>query len=266
MRDVTMHIAIDAQHVWPLRQALIKDCAGQAWSISVAVLPGGARMRVSLTLPRLAVGHALDRIGDVAPGAEVRQFVEVPENPSCAWNDLVHVSNARQAQVAGALQPLAIPDVLDEDNVLLDFEAADVPSLFDRLALVASRRYGVDARVIADGLASREALGTTGLGQGVAVPHARIGGIPREIALYVRPATPVQFDAPDGQPVTDVLCLLLPDWGRNAHLHLLASGAQFFCDRRFRRLLRSCENAGSVCQLFSTYVPEAPEAPKSAAP
>ncbi len=89
-----MHITLDAQHAWPLRQALTRDCAGRSWTICVAVLPGGGRMRLSLTLPRSAVSDALGHIGNLAPGAEVRQFLEIPDKPSGPWPDLINVAAA----------------------------------------------------------------------------------------------------------------------------------------------------------------------------
>lgn len=250
-RNVTMHITIDAQHARPLRQALVRDCAGQPWSICIAVMPGGARMRVSLTLPRLSVGDALAQLNRLTPGAEVSQYVEVPERPSGAWIDMIHGTQARPGPRVSASHASTIGSILCEEDVVLDCEAADRSALFHHLGTLARQHHGFDAEAVTAGLMEREALGSTGLGQGVAVPHARIRRVPRELAFYVRCVTPLPFDAPDGLPVSDLICLLLPDWGNNAHLRFLASAAQFFCDQRFRSALRHCRDARSVCRLFS---------------
>jgi PTS system nitrogen regulatory IIA component len=250
-----MHITIDAQHVGPLRQALVRDCAGLSWSICVAVLPGGERMRLSLTLPRIAVSEALAHISNLAPGAEVRQFVEVPDRPSGAWLDMIQSSQARPGPRSRESQPMTIGSILREEDVLLGFDAADQPALFRRLGTFAAERYGLEAEAVTAGLTARELLGSTGLGQGVAVPHGRISGVPREFAIYVRPIVPIPFDAPDGNLVIDLVCLLLPDWNNSGHLHLLASVAQCFCDQRFRLLLRNCTEARSICGRFSCYSP-----------
>jgi len=250
-----MHITIDAQHAGPLRHALVRDCAGLSWSICVAVLPGGARMRLSLTLPRIAVSDALAHINSLAPDAKVGQFVEVPDRPSGAWMDMIHGAHARLGPRVSESQHLTIGSILREDDVVLGFDAADQPALFRRLGTLASERYGLEAEAVTAGLTVRESQGSTGLGQGVAVPHGRIGGVPRELAIYIRPIVPIPFDAPDGRPVSDLICLLLPDWDNNAHLHLLASVAQCFCDERFRLLLRNCKDPCSVCRLFSSYSP-----------
>jgi PTS system nitrogen regulatory IIA component len=104
------------------------------------------------------------------------------------------------------------------------------------------------------GLAAREALGSTGLGQGVAVPHGQIKGLREAMVLYVRPATPIAFDAPDGKPVSDIVALLVPKWANTTHLRLLADVAERFCDHQFREQLHACGDAHAVCQLFVEYV------------
>ncbi len=253
VRNVTMHINIDIQHAWPLRQALVRDCEGQSWTLSVTVLPGGKRMRCSLTLPGPAIGDALARIGNVAPEAEVDQLFEVPEAPSEAWNELAHGTPPRRARTDRAMHPASIGRILHAPNVLLGVEADDRLALFGEIGAVAARQYGLDAATVTSSLLEREASGSTGLGQGIAVPHGRIAGVAKALAFYVRPAMPIPFDAPDGRPVSDLVCLLLPDWASNIHLHLLASVAERFCDHRFRARLRQCTDPHAVSRLFAHY-------------
>jgi PTS system nitrogen regulatory IIA component len=102
-------------------------------------------------------------------------------------------------------------------------------------------------------LAAREALGSTGLGQGVAVPHGQIKGLREAMVLYVRPAAPIAFDAPDGKPVSDIVALLVPKWANTTHLRLLADVAERFCDHEFREQLHACDDAHAVCRLFVEY-------------
>ncbi|MGF6602046.1 mannitol/fructose-specific phosphotransferase system IIA component (Ntr-type) [Paraburkholderia sp. GAS448] len=96
-------------------------------------------------------------------------------------------------------------------------------------------------------------MGSTGLGQGVAVPHGQIKGLRRALALYVRPTTAIPFDAPDGKPASDVVVLLVPIWTNSTHLQLLAEVAQRFCDHHFRELLHACVDAQAVRKLFVGY-------------
>jgi PTS system nitrogen regulatory IIA component len=126
------------------------------------------------------------------------------------------------------------------------------------------QRFGLPAATVIAALEAREALGSTALGQGVAVPHGQIKGLRRAMTLYIRPAIPIAFDAPDGNPVTDVVVLLVPEWANSTHLHLLADVAQRFCDHHFREQLHACVDAQAVCQLFVRYY--APEADPAGRP
>jgi PTS system nitrogen regulatory IIA component len=122
-----------------------------------------------------------------------------------------------------------------------------------QLGRFCEQRFGLSAATVIAGLKAREALGSTGLVQGGAVPHGQIKGLRRAMALYIRPATPILFDAPDGNPVADVVVLLVPEWANTTHLHLLADVAQRFCDHHFREQLHACVDAQAVCQLFAGY-------------
>ena len=210
-------------------------------------------MRLSLTLPRAAINEAMFQVNELAPGAEVGQLVEVPAEPTDAWREMIH-GGAMQGSVAtiqGQPQKHAIGQLLCESNVVLGLDAPDQPRLFDEIGALAAREHGFSAQAVAAALAAREALGSTGLGQGVAIPHGRMASIPQASAFYVRLLKPISFNAPDEKPVSDIVVLLFPDWSIHAHLHVLASVAQCFCDRNFRTLLQSCSDAKAVCTLFS---------------
>lgn len=257
-RNVMMRVTLDAQHATPLRQALIRDCADQQWTIRVAPLHGTGRVRLSLYLPKAAVSGAIQRVAHLAPTAEVGQLFEVPDAPTDAWRDLMHpespppVDSSGQPREPDAGQD-TIAQLLTEDHVLLGLDVASREALFVQLGNFCEQRYGLPAARVTAGLAAREALGSTGLGQGVAVPHGQIKGLRRAMTLYVRPKTPIPFDAPDGKPVSDVVMLLVPEWANSTHLHLLADVAQRFCDHHFREQLRACIDAQAVCRLFVAY-------------
>jgi PTS system nitrogen regulatory IIA component len=257
-RNVMMHVTLDAQHATPLRQALIRDCTGQPWTIRLAPLPGTDRMRLSLYLPRDAVSGAIQRVVHLAPTAELGQLFEVPDTPTDAWRDLMNPASPPGADPATQPDEMAagedsIAQLLSRDQVLLGLDVANRASLFVQLGHFCEQRFGLPAATVIAGLEAREALGSTGLGQGVAVPHGQIKGLRRAMALYVRPATPIPFDAPDGNPVADVVVLLVPEWANTTHLHLLADVAQRFCDHHFRERLHACVDAQAVCQLFVGY-------------
>src|SRR5262249_48601182 len=96
------------------------------------------------------------------------------------------------------------------------------------------------------GLSARERLGSTALGCGVAIPHARLKALSRPVAAFVRTALPGSFDAPDGKPVGDMLVLLLPWAATQEHLVILPEVAAMFSDKQFRDHLRACTDREQV--------------------
>ena len=256
-RDVIMRITLDAQHALPLRQALIRDCAGQPWTIRVTPLHGTDRVRLVLYVPRSALTGAMQRVTHLAPTAEIAQLLEVPEAPTDAWNKLMHPETP-SADSHGLRRdpPVAkntIAHLLVEQHVLLGLEITDRESLFAQLGQFIEQRYGLPAAAVMAGLARREALGSTALGQGLAVPHGQIEGLQDALVFYVRPAMPIPFDAPDGKPVSDLVVLFVPAWANLTHLHLLAEVAERFCDQRFREQLHACADPHAVCRLFADF-------------
>lgn len=260
-RSVMMRVTLDAQHVTPLRRALTRDCAGQPWTIRIATLPHTARVQLSLYLPKEAVNGAIAQVTRIAPAAQFGHLFEIPETPTDGWRDLLRATSwthAASALRAAAPQPSVSDDadsldrLLSAGNVLLDASIANRAALFARLGELCETRYGVSAQEVIDGLSAREVLGSTGLGQGVAVPHSQIAGLREAIVVYVRPAVPFDFDAPDAKPVSDVVALLVPEGANTTHLNLLADVAQRFCDQHFRERLHACGSASEVCRLFGS--------------
>jgi nitrogen PTS system EIIA component len=262
-RNVMMHVTLDAQHATPLRQALIRDCAGQPWTIRLVPLYGTGRVSLSLYLPKEAVSGAIQRVAHLAPTAEVGQLFEVPHAPTEAWRDLMHPASPPSVDPADQSDEMAsgndtIAQLLSQDHVLLGLDVDSRESLFVHLGRFCEERFGLPAATVIAGLEARESLGSTALGQGVAVPHGQIKGLRQAVTLYVRPVAPIPFDAPDGNPVSDVVVLLVPESATSMHLHLLADVAQRFCDHHFREQLHACVDAQAVCRLFVGY--NAPDA------
>jgi nitrogen PTS system EIIA component len=256
-RNVMLHVTVDAQHTTPFREALIRDCGDQQWTLRVAPLRDSGRVRLSLYLPKADVGHAMRRLSMLTPDAEVGQVMEVPDAPTDAWRSLMQADASKRAEPRRESSALdadqqRLAPLLPASHVLLGVRAANREALFDQLSHSFETLCGVSAGIVTAGLASREALGSTGLGRGLAVPHGHIEGIPRPEAMYVRLAEPIAFGAPDGVPVSDVVALLVPQWADSAHLHLLAEVAQCFCDHQFREQLHRCTEPEAVCQLFSS--------------
>jgi PTS system nitrogen regulatory IIA component len=147
----------------------------------------------------------------------------------------------------------AIASFMGPQNVLLDLRVANKVELFDAVARHIERESGVPQHLIVHCLSRREQAGSTGLGEGLAIPHARIEGLARIQALYVRLKSPIPFGATDGRPVSDVLVLLVPYPASDEHLRLLAEASQMFSDPRFREHLRASIHPDGVARLFAAW-------------
>ncbi len=132
------------------------------------------------------------------------------------------------------------------DRVLLDLKATSKRQVLRSLAQAAARVTGVDAEVILEALLQRERLGTTGLGGGIAIPHARIRELGNFTGFFVRLAKPVDFEAIDGEPVDLVFLLLAPEGAGTDHLKALARIARLLRDEELCEALRHCEDRARV--------------------
>ncbi|MCC7041290.1 MAG: PTS sugar transporter subunit IIA [Burkholderiales bacterium] len=147
-----------------------------------------------------------------------------------------------------------IAHLLDPSNIALDLDVASKARLFEAVgALFAAS--GLDAASIATSLATREKLGSTGLGQGIAIPHGRIKGLKQARGAFVRLREPVAFDAPDGKPVSQVFVLLVPEQATDLHLQLLSELAQMFSERAFRERLATATSPTDLLALFRAWEP-----------
>lgn len=143
-----------------------------------------------------------------------------------------------------------ISKILVPDNILLDTESTSKKRVFERVGLLFENNHQIARSQVFDSLFAREKLGSTGLGQGVAIPHGRISKLRDAIAAFVRTSHPIPFDAPDGLPVTLIFVLLVPERATDLHLQILGELAQMFSDQQFRNRLLACEDAPSIHQLF----------------
>ena len=124
--------------------------------------------------------------------------------------------------------------LLPADNILLDLEAGSKKRVFEQAGLLFENNNGIARATVFDSLFAREKLGSTGLGQGVAIPHGRIKGLKEARGAFLRLAAPVPFDSPDGKPVSLLFVLLVPEQATEQHLQILSELAQRFSDRSFR--------------------------------
>ena len=115
--------------------------------------------------------------------------------------------------------------------------------------LLAEQHSGVEARPVFDALMERERLGSTGIGEGVAIPHCRLE-CPRMMAAFFLLAEPVDYDAPDDKPVDLVFVLVVPPRETSAHLDVLATLSTVFRDPATRDRLRQAGSPGELCTIL----------------
>ena len=136
-----------------------------------------------------------------------------------------------------------LPDVLDPSFCLADQRFGDKAACLGDLARRAAAALGIAQTLIAEALAHREALGSTGLGNGIALPHARIDGIDAPFVLITRLREPIRFEAVDDRPV-DLICLaLLPTSKSKDQLNVLACIARRLRDAEVLKAARGAKDA-----------------------
>ena len=141
---------------------------------------------------------------------------------------------------------MKISDLLSPTDVLFDGRASTKRLLLEELAAKAAGSCGLAADQVASVLLKREQLGSTGIGRGVAIPHARLPGLPRPCGLLARLRPAIEFDAIDGQPVDIVFVLLLPATAENEALGALASVARSLRSPETLARLRAAKNASEL--------------------
>jgi len=150
-----------------------------------------------------------------------------------------------------------IAELLPTGNILLDFDAGSKSRLFEAVGALFEANHGVSRKIVVDSLLAREKLGSTGLGQGIAIPHGRIRGLAHAQGAFVRLKSPIPFDAPDGKPVAQVFVLLVPEKATEQHLQLLSELAQMFSETRFRESLAEPTSTEGMHALFERWEPVA---------
>jgi PTS system nitrogen regulatory IIA component len=150
-----------------------------------------------------------------------------------------------------------VAKLLTENHVVADLQVSSKKRLFEQAGLLFENQDGIGRSGVFDSLFAREKLGSTGLGQGVAIPHGRIKGLKDALGAFIRVAQPVPFDAPDGAPVTLVFVLLVPEKATEKHLQILSELAQLFSDRALREAMQQAPDAPALHRLITGWQPDA---------
>ena len=142
-----------------------------------------------------------------------------------------------------------ITDLLMPDRVSCRDDLGSKKRMLEYVSeLLAGSSPELTQNEIFDALINREKLGSTGLGKGVAIPHGRIASLERPVCAFVKLATPVDFDATDGQPVDLIFTLLVPEDSTEEHLQVLSTIAEIFSNAGISKALRQCDTGSCLLE------------------
>ena len=144
----------------------------------------------------------------------------------------------------------AISQILTADQILLDLDASSKKRVFEHAGMLFEQKLGMPRASIFDSLFAREKLGSTGLGQGIAIPHGRIPDGHPLTAVFLTLEQAIAFDAIDNQPVDILFALLVPESECKTHLKTLSLIASKLNDKAFCRQLRQAEDDEALYQLM----------------
>ena len=146
---------------------------------------------------------------------------------------------------------MALSDLLSADSVLGTLSATNRKQALQVLSEAAGAKLGLDSRIVFDSVMERERLGSTGVGDGVAIPHARLKGLDHVFGLFARLKHPIDFDAIDGRPVDLIFLLLAPETSSAEHLKALARISRVFRRDDFRSHLRATDSRDGMFAILT---------------
>jgi PTS system nitrogen regulatory IIA component len=146
-----------------------------------------------------------------------------------------------------------IAPLITPETTLLDLSFTSKKKLFEHAADLFARSHGLKSADIFTSLFERERLGSTALGCGIAIPHGRIKGLQEARGAFYRLKSPLEFDAPDNQPVSLCFILLVPKDANEQHLQILGELAQLFGDEAMRTKMLHLATPAELIALLGAW-------------
>ncbi|MBM3342252.1 MAG: PTS sugar transporter subunit IIA [Betaproteobacteria bacterium] len=157
-----------------------------------------------------------------------------------------------------------VAQILPLSNVVIDMDVSSKKRVFEQVGLLFENNHSIARAQVFDSLFAREKLGSTALGQGVAIPHGHVKGIKSAVGALVRAKVPIPFDAPDGQGVSLIFLLMVPERATDQHLQILSELAEMFSDPSFRGQMLAAASAADLHALITQWRSHAPDQHRTA--
>ncbi len=151
---------------------------------------------------------------------------------------------------------MKLDEIFDPADALDDVEARSKRQVLRKIAAILADNHNLDEKTVFDILHERERLGSTAVGGGAAIPHAKVPGLNTLVGCVARLAEPVDFDAHDDRPVDLVVALLAPDTGGAEHLRVLARLSRALRDPEQRDALRACADKSALRDTLAAQPPQ----------
>jgi len=147
---------------------------------------------------------------------------------------------------------MAISALLSPQKIFIDTDVSSKKKLLELIANIAADQTQLSESIIYTNLLNRERLGSTGLGQGFAVPHARLPDLEKTVGCFFRLKQPVNFESPDNLPVDLVFTIIIPQEATEEHLLILSSLARIFSDADICQAIREATSKEEIQSIIQS--------------
>ena len=147
---------------------------------------------------------------------------------------------------------MTISALLSPDRIFIDTDISSKKRLLEFIASAVATQFHLSQPKIYNNLLNRERLGSTGLGKGFAIPHARLINLDTTIACFIRLNQPVNFEAPDNQPVDLIFAIIIPENATDEHLKILSSLAKIFSQNEICNAIRKASSGEEIARIIDS--------------
>ena len=147
---------------------------------------------------------------------------------------------------------MTISTLLSPERIFINTDITSKKRLLEFIANQVSDQYQLTQATLYNNLLDRERLGSTGLGKGFAVPHARLADLDKAIGLFIKLENPINFEAPDNQPVDLIFTIIIPDHATDQHLQTLSALAKVFSQTSVCEAIRRADSCDEVVNIIDS--------------